>query len=124
MKSPLGSGMVGGAWLALALAAAFSVAEAGNGRISFSGAVVDPTCAVARNQLAASLVVHAAEAQSSQRLVCGRTSSDPGRTYSRVVVDLDAARAADDRLLNYMIRRASPAVAGSASYKLVVRTYD
>ena len=62
MKSPLGSGMVGGAWLALALAAAFSVAEAGNGRISFSGAVVEPTCAVARNQLAANLVVHAAEA--------------------------------------------------------------
>lgn len=124
MRSPQGSSMIGGAWMALALVAAFSVAEAGNGRISFSGAVVEPTCAIARHQLAARIAAHDADAQASQRLVCDRTSTDPGRPYSRVVLDLDAARAADDRLLNYMIRRASPAVAGSAPYKLVVRTYD
>jgi hypothetical protein len=121
MRSPLG-GMMGGAWTALALLAAFSVAEASNGRISFSGAVTEPTCTVAAHRLAASILVQPAHV--SARLVCNRTPTDPGRSYSRVVVDLDAARAADDRLLNYMIRRTSPAVAGSAPYKLVVRTYD
>ncbi len=124
MRSPLGSSMIGGAWTALALLAAFSVAEAGNGRISFSGAVVQPTCTVADHQLAVSVAVPVAEAQAPQRLVCGQTATDPGRPYSRVVVDLDAVRAADDRLLNYMIRRSSPAVASSTPYKLVVRTYD
>lgn len=124
MRSSLGSGMIGGAWMALALLAAFSVAEASNGRISFSGAVAEPTCTVAAHQLAASIAAQPADAHAPTQLVCNRTATDPGRPYSRVVVDLDAARAADDRLLNYMIRRASPSVAGSAPYKLVVRTYD
>ena len=66
----------------------------------------------------------AADASALLRLVCDRTATDPGRPYSRVVLDLDAARGADDRLLNYMIRRASPASAGGTSYTLVVRTYD
>ncbi len=124
MRSPLGSSMVGSAWMALALLAAFSVAEASGGRISFSGAVVEPTCSVPTHDLAASLPGPAAHPSSPLRLVCGRTATDPGRPYSRVVLDLDAARGADDRLLNYMIRRASPASTGGTSYKLVVRTYD
>lgn len=124
MRSPLGSSMIGGAWTALALLAAFSVAEASGGRISFSGAVAESTCTGAAHQIPSGVITQSAAATVSQRLVCDRTLTDPGRSYSRVVVDLDAASAADDRLLNYMIRRSSPAVPGSAPYKLVVRTYD
>jgi hypothetical protein len=123
MRIRLGSSMVGGAWMALALLAAFSVAQASSGRISFSGAVVEPTCAVAAGHLATSLAAQPADARSPARLVCNRTATDPGRSYSRVVIDLDVAHAADDRLLSYMLSRA-PAAAGSAPYKLVVRTYD
>ena len=122
MRSLLGRSMAGGAGMALALLAAFSVAKATNGRISFSGAVVEPTCAIADGHLAN--IVRAPGSDAPHRLVCGQTATDPGRPYSRVVMDLDAARAADDRLLGYMLRRATPAEAGGAPLKLVVRTYD
>lgn len=124
MRQAVGSSVVGGAWMALALLAAFSVAKATNGRISFSGAVVEPTCTIADRHLAASIVADVADGNASRRLICGQTATDPGRSYSREVVDLDAARVADDRLLSYMIRRASPVAAGEPPFKLVVRTYD
>ena len=126
MSGPQGSSMVGGAWMALALAlvAAFSVAEAGNGRISFSGAVVEPTCTVTEHQLAVSLAAQAANAHATQRLVCGRTATDAGRFYARTVVDLDADAVANSRLLDYFAGYANAGAADGKGAKLVVRTYE
>ena len=120
MRSSLGGSLTGGTWMALVLLAAFSVAKASSGRVSFSGAVVEPTCAVADHQLSASVVAQAADGQASARLVCNQTATDPGRPYSRVVVDLDAARVANDRLLAYFARNQADPV----NAKLIMRTYE
>lgn len=124
MTNPFGTGLANGAWIALAMFAAVSVAEAASGRMSFSGAVVEPTCSIADGHLAAAIAADAAGGQLPRRLVCGQTATDPGRSYSRVVVSLDAAAAANDRLLDYMVRRAEPATADGTPPKLIVRTYD
>jgi hypothetical protein len=114
----MGSGLVGSAGMALAMLAAFSVAKASNGRISFSGAVLEPTCPVAEQQLVVEIPGKAGSVP--RRLICGQTATDPGRSYSRVVVDLDAASVADDRLLAYFARNQN----GPVAAKLIVRTYE
>lgn len=120
MRSPWSSNVVGSAWMALALLGACSVAKAANGRIAFSGAVVEATCTVPTQRLAASIAVQAVHPRSPQRLACGQTATDPGRPYSQVVLDLDAARVADDRLLTYFARNQQ----GATGAKLVVYTYE
>ncbi|MGB6144587.1 MAG: hypothetical protein WBG33_09870 [Rhodanobacter sp.] len=120
MRSSWSSNVVGGAWMALALLGAFSVAKAASGRISFSGAVVEPTCTVPAHYLAASIAAPAVDARAPLRLACGQTATDPGRPYSRVVLDLDATRAAGDRLLTYFTRNQH----GATAAKLVVHTYE
>ena len=106
--------------MALALLGAFSVAKAASGRISFSGAVVEPTCTVPAHYLAASIAAPAVDARAPLRLACGQTATDPGRPYSRVVLDLDAPRVAGDRLLTYFPRNQH----GATAAKLVVHTYE
>src|SRR6185312_10644799 len=54
--------------------------------------------------LAASIAAPAVDARAPLRLACGQTATDPGRPYSRVVLDLDATRVAGDRLLTYFTR--------------------
>jgi hypothetical protein len=102
---------------------AVSSAWAGGGRIGFTGAVVEPTCAID------SVPVESVGAQSWQarqapsRRSCGRTAVDLGRSYSRAVIVLDAANTANDRLLSYFVSYA-PLADGDMAAKLVVRTYD
>ncbi|RAN75180.1 hypothetical protein B5P43_26450 [Bacillus sp. SRB_336] len=94
--------------------------HAATGRIMFSGAVVEPTCSTEGTHVDAALRLSSA---ASGRLICGKTPTDPGRSYSRTVVSLDAATVATDRLLGYFAGYANAdGVDGQA--KLVVRTYD
>lgn len=102
---------------ALALAGA-APAYAEGGRIAFSGAVLAPTCAdagVARTEKGAADVA---------TMVCDRTATDPGRTYARQVVRLDAVTVANDPLLGYFVGYAKAAGIDGGQPKLIVRTYD
>lgn len=117
MKDPFCNLLAG---CALAMLFVTSPANAANDRIVFSGAVVEPTCSTGLES-----VVHADTdaAPVTQRLDCGRTAVDAGRTYSREVLDLTMASRYHDRLLDYFASYA-PLVTGGDAAKVVVRTYD
>lgn len=109
-------------WLAASiLALAASGAWAQGGRISFSGAVVEPTCAA---DVAAAGSPSTAVNPAPTHLSCGATATDPGRSYSRTVIELDAAVAASDRLLGYFASYANTSVAGGVPTKVLVHTYE
>ncbi len=118
MKDPLFCNVLAGC--ALVMFFVTSTANAADGRIAFSGAVVEPTCSPGLES-----VVHADTdaASAAQRLDCGRTAADAGRTYSREVLDLTMASRYHDRLLDYFASYA-PLVTGGDAAKVVVRTYD
>ena len=102
---------------ALALGAA-APARAEGGRIAFSGAVLAPTCAAAG-------VARTGDGRTdAAAMVCDRTGSDPGRTYARQVVSLDAAHVANDPLLGYFAGYMKAEGPAAGAPKLVVRTYD
>lgn len=103
--------------IGLVLVLGMTGAWAEGGRIAFQGAVVEPTCAVETAPAG-----RPADERSPMRLACGQTSTDPGRSYSRTMVDLDATVAASDRLLNYFAGYAN--APGGRQAKLIVRTYD
>lgn len=105
------------------VALAMSSAWAGGGRINFTGAVVEPTCAVDAMQVDASPLVPRAM-QTSRHLACGRTAADSGRTYSRIVQPIDATSIANDRLLGYLASYARVGSDGKLAASLIVRTYD
>jgi len=101
-----------------------STAKAANGRIVFSGAVVEPTCSISTADADAETTVSSRPADGSEhrRLSCGRTPTDPGRSYSRTTVSLDAATVSNDRLLGYFASYSNADGGGAA--KLVTRTYE
>jgi hypothetical protein len=102
---------------ALALGAV-APAHAQGGQIAFSGAVLAPTCATAGVARAEKSGTDAAA------MVCDRTGTDPGRTYARQVVSLDAAHVANDPLLGYFAGYVKAEGLDAGQPKLVVRTYD
>jgi len=117
------NGMVSpsGIWLAgcaMVMLVGMSTARAATGRIVFSGAVVEPTCSMAE----LGSVAHVAAGAAAQRLVCGRTATDAGRTYTREVIDLATADRSHNRLLDYFASYARGT--GAAAAKVVVHTYD
>lgn len=108
-------------WLA-SMAAGLSAwsAHATEGRIVFSGAVVEPTC-----PLDAAAVSAGPAPTATARHTCGGRPGDPGRSYTRTVVNLDASLAAGDRLLGYFASYGTvPGDASATRAQLVVRTYD
>lgn len=103
---------------------AMSSAWAGGGeKISFTGAVVEPTCAADAVQIDSTGPFSSQAGQAPRHLICGQTATDPGQPYSRTVQAIDATRIAHDRLLGYF---ASYAVGpdGKPVANLVTRTYD
>lgn len=109
-----------GCAMALAMGVTFARADAGS--ISFSGAVVEPTCTVVASDGIAS--PQGAGVARPDLRSCGSTASDAGQTYTRSVVQLDAASVARDRLLNYYAGYAGAGAAGQPDVRLVVRTYE
>ncbi|MFC5436266.1 hypothetical protein ACFPME_06840 [Rhodanobacter umsongensis] len=100
--------------------ASASNSHAATGHITLSGAVVEPTCSTEGTHVDMTAGLPSA---APGRLVCGKTPTDPGRSYSRIVVSLDAATIATDRLLSYFAGYADVGGVGGQA-KLVVRTYD
>jgi len=109
-----------GCAMAFAMGVTFARADAGS--ISFSGAVVEPTCAVVASD-GAPAPQGTGGARPDLRS-CGRTAGDAGQTYARNVVQLDAASVARDRLLDYYAGYAGTGPTGQPDVRLVVRTYQ
>jgi hypothetical protein len=107
-------------FLLLSALALMSVApaHAQGGRISFSGAVLAPTCS------ASGVSRMDKDGADAAAMVCDRTTTDPGRTYARQVISLDAAHVANDPLLGYFAGYAKSEGLDGGQPKLVVRTYD
>lgn len=105
------------------IALAMSGAWAAGGRIAFTGAVVEATCTIDSVPVESAGAQPWQAGQAPSHRSCGRTAVDSGRSYSRVVIALDAATAANDRLLSYFVSY-TPLADGDAAAKLVVRTYD
>jgi type 1 fimbria pilin len=124
MARPLGTRISGCVLIALAMLASMPSANAATGRIVFSGAVVEPTCSTERVQADATNRLPPINDLAPTRQNCGRTSSDPGRSYARTVVSLDAATIANDRLLDYFAGYANAEAADGERAKLIIRTYD
>ncbi|MHB1058390.1 MAG: hypothetical protein ACYC0F_11005 [Rhodanobacter sp.] len=99
-----------------------STAKAANGRIVFSGAVVESTCST-EDTLAAP-EPRSGDESFRRRMNCGRTAADPGSSYSRVVTSLADADLAHDRLLGYFASYARVDGDGKATAKIIVHTYD
>lgn len=115
MASPLGIWLTG---CAMVMLVGLPTARAATGRIVFSGAVVEPTCSTEEF----GSVTRVATGAVTQRLVCGRTATDAGRTYTREVIELAAANRGHNRLLDYFASYAPRT--GDAAAKVVVHTYD
>ena len=112
-------------WMVGSLVAlAMSSAWAAGGRISFTGAVVEPTCAADAAQVDAASPLSPQAVQTPRHLACGQTATDSGRTSSRTVQPIDAASVANDRLLGYLVSYAPVGADGKLATRLIVRTYD
>lgn len=111
MSGPLGIA------LGLAMLVSASSAWAASGRVVFSGGVVEPTCLA--EDVDGDMASPSLAGPAPRRLTCGRTPTEPGRSYSRTVLRLDAAGVANNRLLGYFA-----SYADAADARLVVRTYE
>lgn len=114
MSGPFGIALAG-----LAMLVGTASAYAASGRVVFSGAVVEPTCLAEDVDGGEAAPSPPVTGLAPRRLACGQTPTDPGRSYSRTVIRLDAASVANNRLLDYFVSYASAAEA-----RLVVRTYE
>lgn len=106
------------------VALAMSNAWAGGGRINFTGAVLEPTCAADALQIDATSPLSPRAMQTPRHLACGQTAADAGRTYSRTVQPVDATSIAHDRLLGYLASHAPIGPDGTLTVSVIVRTYD
>lgn len=114
MSGPLGIALAG-----LAMLVGVSGAYAADGRVVFSGAVVEPTCPATGPDGAEA---YARAGSAPRRLSCGDTATGSGRSYARVVLDLAEANRNHDRLLDYFASYA--ATGNGAAAKVVIHTYD
>lgn len=119
MAGSFGTALAG---CALTMLISMSTAQAASGRIVFSGAVVESTCSTEGSPIGSGS--HADIASVQGRMNCGRTATDPGRSYSRTVISLADADLAHDRLLGYFASYARVTEDGKATAKILVHTYD
>lgn len=113
-------GMLAGC--ALIMLVGMSDARAAGGRIVFSGAVVEPTCPV--DGASAVRAISTNNGLMQDRLTCGQTATDLGRSYSRSVISLSEVAVADDRLLGYFAGYVRDDRARDTQAKLIVRVYE
>lgn len=108
--------------LGAALLGAPSV-QAADGQITFSGAVVEPTCSLSD----AGVIPAASQptpAPGSPRFACGSTGAPTGKggAFALTEVSLNPATIGDDRVLAYFANYLS--AAGMAEAKLVTQTFE
>lgn len=109
--------MIGGLMAALLLAPS---AHAADGRIAFSGMILEPTCSVGADDMAASVAGAAGAGTSHGGCGQGQAGAGAGSRYGLAVTTLAPDRQVD-RLLSYL---AGNAEAVGATARLLTRTYE
>ena len=107
------------------VAAASGSLDAAGGRITFTGAVVEPTCSV--NVLGTDTVASTPASHDAvqHRFRCGaRATVESGQFYSLTVVALDAVTSHHDRVLDYFAGYLKAAGNSGATAKLVTQTFE
>lgn len=122
MTGSLGSRLAGCAFTALTALVVNSTACAATGHITFSGAVIEPTCSAERVPIGSS--AYPTAVLSNGRRNCGRTAVATGRWYSQVVTNLASADLKHDSLLAYFASYARASETSTVAAKVVVHTYD
>lgn len=120
MTGPLFSTLLAGCLCAAMLGA--SSARAAEGRITFTGAVVESTCT---SNSEGEGLRGAAFAASSRRLACGSATdiaTGSASSYVLAVAALNGPDSTGDRLLDYFVGYLSPLARNEA--RLVTRTYE
>lgn len=107
----------------LAMIVGSTSVRADGGSISFSGAVVEPTCSISDTRMDVASTRSNASGP-SQRFACGSadTAADAGRVYALTEVKLDAAAIGNDRVLAYFADYLGDA--GLADARLVTQTFE
>ena len=80
-----------------------SESAAAGGRISFVGAIVEPTCSASTVSIGSIVGMPTSDTAVRRRFACGNPgiTSDSGRFYSLAVANLDAVTINHDRMLEY-----------------------
>lgn len=112
-----GTLMIGGLVAALVLAPA---ARAAGGQITFSGMIVEPTCAIGPDAMASLLSRAQNVVASGGRCAPALASAQAGSRYDLAVSTLAVGQQAD-QLLSYF---AGNAQAAGATARLVTQTYE
>lgn len=112
-------------WVNVAVAGMLCIPRmaAADGRITFTGAIVEATCTAS---IDADTLMPGGHTATPHRFQCGatQTAAGSGRFYSLTVVNLDAATIDDDRVLNYFAGYMKVADGNEATAKLVTQTFE
>jgi hypothetical protein len=108
------------------VAAASGSIDASGGRITFSGAIVEPTCSVSTAAIDAVASLRASRDATQSRFGCStaQRTVDSGRHYSLAVASLDVATINHDRVLEYFAGYVKAAGNSDAEAKLVTQTFE
>lgn len=108
------------------VAAASGSLDASGGRITFTGAIVEPTCSVNAEVTDTVASMPASHEALQRRFRCGSAQSavESGQFYSLTVVRLDAAATNHDRVLEYFAGYLKTTGSNEATAKLFTRTFE
>ena len=100
--------------------------EASGGRITFTGAIVEPTCSASVASIDTAASISTSGNATPQRFACGiaHGTADSNKFYSMTVVDLDATAVNHDPVLDYFVGYVKAAGDNMASAKLVTQTFE
>ena len=121
----MGVALVGMLCIPRAAAASGSI-DALGGRITFTGAIVEPTCSASAAAIDAVASMRASRDATQSRFECGTTQRtvDSGQHYSLAVASLDGATINHDRVLEYFVGYLKAAGNNAATAKLVTQTFE
>lgn len=103
-----------------------AASEAASGRITFTGAIVEATCAASAASIGTDASMPSSRFAMPRRFACGsaQASADSGRFYSLTVVNLDAATINHDRVLDYFAGYMKTMSNNETAARLVTQTFE
>lgn len=123
MVRPLGTRISGCVLITLAVLAGMPSANAATGRIVFSGAIVEPTCGVSAERVAAWVAAAPGQGQSHPTTCCGSNAAVAApQMYTVTVAHLSHAE--PDRVLRYFSDYVRASQVDAPSPTLVTQTYE
>jgi type 1 fimbria pilin len=111
----------------VALALGVPLAHADGGTITFSGAVVEPTCAISGERIAMIASVKLSGDLSRRQVDCGRSSAgavSAAQSYTLSVEPLESSALSSDRLVAYFTSYVRASTREDPRMQLVTQAYE